>query len=80
MKYKCVDEFLIPMYDGDGGIVPNSYKCVPLDSIWKDANSSIIDGEVPLECVSGGNGLSWIEISRKSLNRYFKTMEACDEK
>lgn len=80
MKYKCIKEMCIQMCDGDGSWIENQYGVVPVDSEWHiDETSSILGGDVHLECISGCDDFGWIEISNESLKENFVVVGDADE-
>lgn len=72
MEYKCKKQMCLEKVDGDGFSIPNEYGIVPVGSFWYEDKSSIIGGEVHLECASGADDMGWIEISRKDLEEFFE--------
>lgn len=72
MEYKCVKEMTLEIVDGDGFGIPNKYGHVPVGSIWYEEDTSIIGGEIHLECASGADGMGWIEITKEHLKEYFE--------
>lgn len=73
-KYKCIQEFYIEIYD-DYGASTDKYMTIDKESIWYESNAcKFIGGEVRLENYENNSKFTWIEISKESLERYFKLL------
>lgn len=73
--YECVVDFELEKYDEDG-FWTEEYVTIRKGSQWEiDSESDIIGGEIHLDNV---DGTQWIEISKETLNRYFKEKNATD--
>lgn len=70
MKYRCVNEFYIEIYDDDW-MPTEEYKKIPSGSIWElDEHTNNIGGEVHLD----NDEMGWIEISRDTLEECFEVI------
>ena len=47
-KYKCINEMMIEVVDGDGAIIDNEYNFIEKGSVWEldDSDFRVCDGEV----------------------------------
>lgn len=73
MKYKCIKDFAVDSYDADGFLIENSLRVINKGEIYTldEIGCTIIGGEVHLDHENG----SWLEITKDSLNEYFKEVE-----
>ena len=69
MTYECIETFSFENYCFGGDEAAEEYITVPVGSIWQKTGDSFIGGEIHLH---SENDLSWIEISRNSLAKYFR--------
>lgn len=68
MKYKCINEFYIEIYD-EVWMPTGEYRTIHTGTVWElDEYTGNIGGEVHLDNDDGG----WIEISRKTLEECFE--------
>ena len=68
MKYKCINEFYIEIYDEDW-MPTGEYRTIPAGTVWElDESTNNIGGEVHLDNDDEG----WIEISRDTLEECFE--------
>lgn len=71
MKYRCIKNFNIEIYDDDWDPT-GEYTVVYSGTIWElDENTNNISGEVHLD----NENLEWIEISRDTLEEYFEEVK-----
>ena len=72
-KYRCIESFAVDTYDDDGFLIENSPQLIEEGEIYTldETGSTVIGGEVHLDHENG----SWLEITRDSLNEYFKEIE-----
>ena len=49
-KYKCINEMMIEVVDGDGAIIDNEYNFIKKGSVWwlDESDFRVCDGEVRL--------------------------------
>ena len=75
MEYRCKETWYIPMCDDDGYTLENEYYPVKCDSVWVEDEDSwrMVGGEIRL--LKKDNTCAWIEISKETLNEYFKVLE-----
>lgn len=71
MKYKCIKEFHIQMYDEDCYEIENKFGYVLVGSIWEVCNYDYSGGDVHLALVSGCDDFGWIEITNEHLEENF---------
>lgn len=76
MMYECMKDFELEKYDKDG-FPTDEYMAIKKGSKWKRDDSTNIIGGVHLESISGSQ---WIEISKKTLNGYFRETTATNGK
>jgi len=74
MTYKCIKEMWLSKCDGDG-FWTDEEGHVPISSEWYDETINILDGEVHLECISGCEDFTWIEISKEHFKENFVEVE-----
>lgn len=71
--YECKKEMTLQKCDGDGFWDMDEYGLVGVGSKWhKDQGTSIIGGDIHLECISGCDDFEWIEISIEKFKEYFE--------
>lgn len=68
MMYECMKDFALEKYDKDG-FQTDGYMAVKKGSKWERDDSTNIIGGIHLESIDGSQ---WIEISKKTLNGYFR--------
>lgn len=77
-KYKCKNEMIIEVVDGDGAIIDNEYSFIKKGSVWELDNSDfrVCDGEVKLlNFEDFEDGIySWIEMSYEDLEKHFEEL------
>lgn len=73
MKYKCIKDFAVDSYNTDGFLIENSPRVINKGEIYTldETGCTIIGGEVHLDHENG----SWLEITKDSLNEYFKEVK-----
>lgn len=73
MRYKCIKDFSVDSYDADGFLIENNPCVINKGEIYTldETGYTIIGGEVHLDHENG----SWLEITKDSLNEYFKEVE-----
>lgn len=76
MMYECMKDFELEKYDEDG-FPTDEYMAIKKGSKWKRDDSTNIIGGVHLESVDSSK---WIEISKKTLNEYFRETIATNGK
>lgn len=69
-KYRCIKEFVVGCYDGDGFRIENKEKVVNKGEIYEldESESTIIGGDVHLDGEDG----SWLELSYESFAELFE--------
>ena len=68
MKYKCINEFYIEIYDEEWNPT-GEYRTIPAGTVWElDEYTNNIGGEVHLDNDDEG----WIEISRDTFKECFE--------
>lgn len=72
MRYKCVTAFILEKCDGDGFSTGEHMEVEPGEN-YEVGNKNIIDGEIHLD---GVNVNKWIEISKKTLEKYFTEVKS----
>ena len=74
-KYKCINEMMIEVVDGDGAIIDNEYNFIEKGSVWEldDSDFRVYDGEVRLLNFEDDR-YSWIEISYEDLEKHFEEL------
>ena len=74
-KYKCINEMMIEVVDGDGAIIDNEYNFIEKGSVWEldDSDFRVYDGEVRLLNLEDDR-YSWIEISYEDLEKHFEEL------
>ena len=72
-EIQVIKSFMIDSYDDDGFLIENSPRVVDEGEVYTldETGSTVIGGEVHLDHENG----SWLEITRDSLNEYFKEVE-----
>ncbi len=70
MKYKCINEFYIEIYDEEW-MPTEKYRTIPVGTIWElDEYTNNIGGDIHLDNDDEG----WIEISRDTFEECFEEM------
>ena len=71
MKYRCINEFYIEIYD-EGWMPTGEYRTIPVGTVWDlDESTNNIGGGVHLDNDDEG----WIEISRDTLEECFEEVK-----
>lgn len=71
MKYKCINEFIVPRCDDDCFDIEGEYFHVLVGSLWELGDDNMIGGEVHLDCVEGSNEFTWVEIPNEDFKENF---------
>lgn len=74
-QYRCLKTFYIDILD-DEGFPTEKKMCVKKDSIWYEAPSPILGGDIRLE---SDNDASFLEISEEYLKCYFEYIDEVKE-
>ena len=74
-KYKCINEMMIEVVDGDGAIIDNKYNFIAKGSVWEldDSDFRVCDGEVRLLNFEDDR-YSWIEMPYEDLEKHFEEL------
>ena len=74
-KYKCINEMMIEVIDGDGAIIDNEYNFIKKGSVWwlDESDFRVCDGEVRLLNFKDDR-YSWIEIPYEDLEKHFEEL------
>ena len=74
-KYKCINEMMIEVVDGDGAIIDNEYNFIKKGSVWwlDESDFRVCDGEVRLLNFKDDR-YSWIEIPYEDLEKHFEEL------
>ena len=74
-KYKCINEMMIEVIDGDGAIIDNEYNFIKKGSVWwlDESDFRVCDGEVRLLNFKDDR-FSWIEIPYEDLEKHFEEL------
>ena len=74
-KYKCINEMMIEVVDGDGAIIDNEYNFIEKGSVWEldDSDFRACDGEVRLLNFEDDR-YSWIEMPYEDLEKHFEEL------
>lgn len=68
MKYKCINEFYIEIYD-ENCMPTGEYRTIPADTVWElDEYTNNIGGEVRIT----NDDMEWVEIPRDTLEECFE--------
>ena len=82
MKYKCIKEFYVDKYDGDGFLLYDEYCIIPVGSVWivDESNTRIVGGSetIRLELETNENKYQWLEILEDTLNEHFEALNKTD--
>lgn len=75
--YRCKESFSVELCDDDGFRIPNKEEVIEAgkEYILDETGSTIIGGEVHLDCVKDG---SWVELSRVDLEKLFEFVKDGD--
>lgn len=73
MIYKCIKPMELIEYD-ENGEETGHFGVVEDGSLWRldESGSTIISGEIHLDCIIKGQKFSWIEMPKEVLKEHFK--------
>lgn len=74
MKYQCIDNFALSLYD-ENGYITDDYMGVDKGSIWNLSENKyrFCAGKDSIRLESSDN--KWLEITKNNFKRYFEQLE-----